>query len=479
MDFLIMRQELGLLAIFVLLLGLDIVSRGGRSMQWFRPAAMTLLALHMVWGFMPGQYGTAFGGMFVSTPLTAMMKNILNIATFVVLLQAGEWLRRGSQRIREGEYYVIVIATLIGMHLMVSAGHFMMMYIGLETASLPAACLAAYNKSREESAEAGAKLILMTALSSGVMMFGISYIYGSEGTLYFGPVAANAMSVAGFVFFFAGLAFKIALVPMHMWAPDVYEGSPTATTAYLSVVSKGAAVFALAITLSKVFGQMQAVWYPMLWWLSVLTIVVGNLFAMRQKDMKRFFAYSSISQAGYILLGLMHGSQLGLTAVLYYVLVYIFSNLAAFGVIATVENHTGSTAIAAYNGLRRTNPRLAFVMMLAVFSLAGIPPLGGFFSKFFIFAAAASAGDYVLVFIATLNTVVSLYYYLRVVRAMFIEQPACGSAPGVIDGEVQPGTPGRFSTDAWNSASLVLCTVGIIAVGLLSGIYAYVAGVGF
>lgn len=461
-----MRQELVLLAIFVFLLGYDIVARGNeRGMRWFRPVAVALLAVHTALGFLPHTAGEAFGGMFVSTPLTTLMKNILNLATLVVLLQAGGWLRQGGQRIREAEYYVIVLATLLGMYLMVSAGHFMMMYIGLETASLPAACLAAYNKSREESAEAGAKLIMMTALSSGVMMFGISYIYGSAGTLYFEPLAANTMSVLGFVFFFAGLAFKIALVPMHMWAPDVYEGSPTATTAYLSVVSKGAAVFALAIALHHVFGEMREVWYPMLWGLSVLTIVVGNIFAVRQKELKRFFAYSSISQAGYILLGLLHDSPAGLTAVLYYILVYVFSNLAAFGVIAAVENHTGSTQIAAINGLRRTNPRLAFVMMLAVFSLAGIPPLGGFFSKFFIFAAAAAEGDYLLVFIATLNTVVSLYYYLRIVHAMFIVEPAAVGGLSV----------GRFRTNPWNSAAIVLCVAGIILAGLVSGIYTYIS----
>ncbi len=463
-DFLMMRQELGLLAIFIILLTFDIFAGSTRTMRWFRPVAVGLMAVQTAMGFMPMPLGEAFGGMYVSTEQGVLMKNILNVATLVVFMQAGAWLRHGEQEVREGEFYVVTVATLLGMYLMVSAGNFMLLYIGLETASLPMACLAAWNKSREESAEAGAKLIMMAALSSGVMMFGISYLYGAMGTLYFEQAAISPMAVLGFVFFFAGLAFKIALVPMHMWAPDVYEGSPTATTAYLSVVSKAAAVFALSLALHKVFGEMERVWYPMLWVLSVVTIVVGNLFAVRQSNIKRFFAYSSISQAGYILLGLLHGTDVGLTAVVYYIFVYALSNLAAFGVVAAVENGSGSTDIAAYDGLYKTNPRLALVMMLAVFSLAGIPPLGGFFSKFFIFAAAAERGEWVLVFIATINTVVSLYYYLRIVRAMFIEAPR----PNAV----------RFRTDPWNSVSLVMCSVGVIVVGLVSGVYAHIAGIG-
>jgi NADH-quinone oxidoreductase subunit N len=467
--FLMMRQELGLLAIFVGLLFFDIVASGTRGMRRFRPVAIGLFVLLTVWGFLPAAEGTAFGGMYVASPLTALMKNILNLGTLVVLLQGGAWLRKPENAIREGEFYIIVPATLLGMYLMVSAGNFMLLYLGIEIASLPMACLAAYNKYHSKSAEAGAKFILMTALSSGIMMFGLSYLYGAVGTMYFTDmspaVAAEPITVLGFVFFFAGLAFKISLVPFHMWAPDVYEGGPTATTAYLSVVSKAAAVFVLLLTLHHVFGGIARLWYHMLWGLAVATIVVGNLFALRQGEIKRFFAYSSISQAGYILMGLLHGTDSGRAAVIYFILVYMFSNLAAFGVIAAVENRHGQTGITAYNGLYRSNPRLALVMMLAVFSLAGIPPLGGFFSKFFIFAAAAEGGDYVLVFIALVNTVVSLYYYLRIVRAMFIDAPGAGA--------VEP-----FRTDGYNRASLVLCTAGMLAVGIVSGVYTYIAAAG-
>jgi NADH-quinone oxidoreductase subunit N len=272
--------------------------------------------------------------------------------------------------------------------------------------------------------------------------------------------------ILGFVFFFAGLAFKISIVPFHLWTADVYDGAPTPVTAYFAVVSKGAAVFAMLFSLWQVFGNIAVVWHHILWALSVLTIVLGNLFAIRQKDIKRFFAFSSISQAGFILLGMMNGTAEGMTATVYFVLVYLFSNLAAFGVITAVEGASEHTDIAAYKGLYRTNPKLAFVMMLAVFSLAGIPPFAGFFSKFFIFAAAAREGEYLLVFIALVNTVISLYYYLLIVKAMFID-----TAEGTVVGTIR--------TDNYNRLSLILSTAGILAVGILSGIYEYIGGISF
>lgn len=469
-NFLMMRQEIGLLAVFLILLIFDLFASGTRWMKWFRPAAIALFAAHTAAGFLPMPEGTAFGGMYITSNLTVLMKNILNIGTLIVLMQAGEWLRKEGGGIREGEFYSITAASLFGMYLMVSAGNFMLLFIGIETASLPVACLAAYNKYKAKSVEAGAKYILMTALSSGIMMFGLSYLYGALGTMYFtdmtANVAAEPMTILGFVFFFSGLAFKISLVPFHMWAPDVYEGSPTATTAYLSVVSKAAAVFTLMITLHHVFGALAQIWYYMLWVMTVVTIVVGNVLAIRQKDIKRFFAYSSISQAGYVMLGVLHGTGLGFTATIYFILVYVFSNLAAFGVIIAVENRSGRTDIAAYNGLYKSNPLLALVMMLAVFSLAGIPPLGGFFSKVFIFMAAAREGDYVLVFIALINTVVSLYYYLKIVKAMFIDTGA--------DDAVE-----RFRTDRYNRLSLMVCVLGIFIIGIASGVLTNIGKAGF
>jgi NADH-quinone oxidoreductase subunit N len=336
-----------------------------------------------------------------------------------------------------------------------------MFYLGLETASIPLACLVAFDKYKQNSAEAAAKYILNAALSSGILVYGLSFIYGTCGTLYFANVPSmldmTVLQVAGLVMFLAGMGFKISLVPFHMWTPDVYQGAPTSVTAYLSVVSKGAAAFALMTVLFKVFAPMAMVWQDLMYGIIILTITLANLFAIRQKDIKRFFAYSSISQAGYVVLGIMAGTAEGMTAMIYYILVYILSNLAAFGVISTVENHTGRVNIDQYNGLYSTNPRMAFVMMLALFSLGGIPPFAGFFSKFFIFTSAAASGYYVLVFIALVNTIISLYYYLLVVKAMFINKT---DAPA-----------SHFRSEKALVFSLAICVAGIILAGIASCLY--------
>ncbi|MDR0814572.1 MAG: NADH-quinone oxidoreductase subunit N [Bacteroidales bacterium] len=465
-DFLLMRQELSLMAVFLVLLVFDIFA-SERAKGSLHLLACLLMAALTVIGFVPVAEGTAFGGIYVQSSITAVMKNVLNVGTLLVFLQSGKWLR--GIPLRQGEFYVITLATLLGMYLMISSANFMLLYIGIETASLPLACLTAFDKYKQKSAEAGIKYILMTAFSSGIMLFGISYLYGATGTMYFADMAAlvsqNALVIAGFIFFFAGLAFKISIVPFHFWTADVYEGAPTSVTAYLSVISKGAAVFALIFTLWQVFGNLAQVWHHILWGLSVLTIVIGNLFAIGQKDIKRFFAFSSISQAGFILLGVMSGTAQGMSATVYFVLAYLFSNLAAFAVISAVEGESGKTDIKAYNGLYATNPKLSFVMTLAVFSLAGIPPFAGFVSKYIVFAAAAEQGEYLLVFIALLNTVISLYYYLLIVRAMYINP---NEEPVVC-----------FRTDGGNRLSMILCTAGILVVGLLSVIHEYISEISF
>jgi NADH-quinone oxidoreductase subunit N len=469
-NFLFMEQEIGLVILFVFLFLYDtFCSEKGK--QYFQGVAVSLFAAFTVYGFFPMLTGEAFGGMYVSSKLTGFMKNILNVATLIVFLQSNNWLASKETVHRRGEFFTITLVTLLGMYLMISAGNFMMLYIGMETASLPLACLAAFNKYREKSAEAGVKYVLISAFSSGIMLFGLSFLYGGLGSFYFADMAAkltgSPLIILGFVFFLGGLGFKLSLVPFHLWTADVYEGAPTSVTAYLSVVSKGAAAFALIFALYKVFGSIEVVWHHILWWLSVITITLGNLFAIRQKDIKRFFAFSSISQAGYILLGILAGTAQGMTATVFYVLVYLFSNLAAFGVIAAVEHYSkGDTRIAAFNGLYKSNPVLAFVMMLAVFSLGGIPPFAGFFSKFLIFMAAADQGQWILVFIALLNTVISLFYYLLIIKAMFIK-------------EGETNAVARFKTDNYNKISLWICTIGIFVVGILSVIYEHIGTISF
>ncbi|MDR1975109.1 MAG: NADH-quinone oxidoreductase subunit N [Bacteroidales bacterium] len=469
-NFLIMRQEVGLMLIFLIMLVLDIfASEKSCIRKYFQPVACILFLVHTVFGFLFPSEGTAFGGLYVTSSLTTWMKHILDLGVLFMFLQSGSWLHStDALKRRAGEFYVISLATLLGMYIMVSAGNLMMLYIGIETASLPMAILAAYNKYQHKSAEAGAKYIMLTSFSSGIMLFGISFLYAAAGTLYYGDINltdGNFFTITGLVFFLSGLGFKISLVPFHLWTADVYEGAPTSITAFLSVASKAAACFALIFALYQAFGSLVTAWKPVLWWLIVITITLGNIFALRQKDIKRFFAFSSISQAGYIMLGVISGTSQGMTAVVYYLLVYLFANMAAFGIISAVENKTGRTDFGVYNGLGKTSPVLAFVMMLAVFSLAGIPPLGGFFSKFFLFAAAAQQGEYLLVFIALLNTVISLYYYLLVVRAMYI-RPAEENAE-------------KVNADTYNKISLLVCTVALIAVGIASFIYTNIDALSF
>ena len=386
------------------------------------------------------------------------MKNILNIGALLVFIQSVTWLKKEENSEKISEYFLLLISTLVGMNFMISAGHFLMFYIGIELATIPIAALAAFDRYKNKSAEAGIKLILSSALSSGILLYGLSMIYGTTGTLYFNEVAAlfgnNNLQILGFIFFFAGMAFKISIVPFHLWTADVYEGSPVNITSYLSVISKGAAVFILMIILFTVFPVIIATWQKTIFVTSVLTMTIGNLFAIRQQNLKRFLAFSSISQAGYILLGFIGGNQLGMASVIYYILVYIFSNLGAFGVVIAISNATGKENIDDYNGLYHTNPKLSLIMTLALFSLAGIPPVAGFFGKFFLFTAAAQKGFYLLVLIAVLNTIISLFYYLLVVKAMFINKSE---------------TPiEKFRSDFPTRFALGICVAGIVVTGFAS-----------
>ncbi len=462
-----MRHELLLAVMIILLLIVEIFRKGdGRSVRNF---AIIMFAIAMAIGFLPVPDGTLFGGMFRVSHTTVLMKNVLNIAVLIVMFQAHTWLGQEENQEKISEFFILLLSTLMGMDFMISSGHFLMFYLGLELATIPIAALAAYDRYRNTSAEAGIKLILSSALSSGILLYGLSMIYGTTGSLYFDQVSqlfhSSTLGGLGFIFFFSGLAFKISIVPFHLWTADVYEGAPVNVTSYLSVVSKGAAIFILMIVLFVVFPSIILLWQKVIYISAVLTMTIGNLFAIRQRNLKRFLAFSSISQAGYLLLGLIGGTQLGMASVIYYVLVYIFSNLAAFGVVAVVSVATGKESIDDYNGLYQTNRGLSLIMMLAMFSLAGIPPLAGFFGKFFLFTAAAQQGFYVLVIIAVLNTIISLYYYLLVVKAMFIDKNDAPIAKLAID------IPSRVG--------LYICVAGIVVTGFASIIFEVIKTLSF
>lgn len=467
-QFLLMHHEIGLLIVFILVFLFD--TFGCKKVQGsLSVTALVLFGAFTVYGFFaPQQTGEAFAGMYATSPIVASIKNILNIGMFIVLLQSIKWNNSETQSVRRGEFLELMLVTLFGMYLMVSARHFLIFVIGLETASLPLAALAAFDKKQYESHEAAVKYLFTAVFSSAIYMLGLSFVYAFTGSLYFSDIAASVMLVDGqfllyvaMAFVIAGIGFKISLVPFHLWTADVYQGAPTSVTSYLSVVSKGAAAFAAFVVLTQAFGAVYSqVWEWMLYALIILTITLGNLFAIRQTNMKRFLAFSSISQAGYIMLGVIACNATGVASLSYYVLVYVVSNLAAFGVIQAIENATGKVDMADYNGLYKTNPKLSFAMMLAMFSLGGIPPFAGFFSKFFIFSSALEGGSvavYVLVFIALLNTIISLYYYLLVVKAMFINP--------------NDNPIATFKSHWSERAGLVVCVAGIILIGLASCIY--------
>lgn len=466
--FLVMRHELLLTVAALLVLMAEIFGNPDKK-KGISLFSIILFGVITIAGFLPAQPGVLFGGMYISSVTTLLMKNILNIGAFLVFVQSVTWLNKPENNDRISEYFILLISTLIGMNFMISSGHFLMFYIGIELATIPIAALAAFDRYKNKSAEAGIKLILSSALSSGILLYGLSMIYGTTGTFYFGEVARlfvnNNLQILGFIFFFAGMAFKISIVPFHLWTADVYEGSPINITSYLSVVSKGAAVFILMILLYTVFPVIMETWQKTILVTAILTMTIGNLFAIRQQNLKRFLAFSSISQAGYILLGFIGGNQLGMASVIYYVLVYIFSNLGAFGVAIAISNATGKENMDDYNGLYQTNPKLSLIMTLALFSLAGIPPVAGFFGKFFLFTAAAEKGFYFLVLIAVLNTIISLYYYLLVVKAMFINKSE---------------TPiEKFRSDFPTRFALGICIAGIVVTGFASVLFEIIRGLSY
>ena len=419
-----MRQELVLLAVILLLVILEIFMNNKKTLV---NLALIIFGLHTLIGFIPIAEGSLFGGMFQTSQLVHLFKNVLNVGVLIILLQSAEWIKKEIvDQHKSTEFFIMMLSSLLGMYFMISSGDFLMFYLGLELSALPIAALVAFDTTKRVSAEAGIKFILSAALASGTSVFGVSLIYATTGSIYFDEVAQilsySNLSLVGFIFFFSGLAFKISLVPFHFWTADVYEGAPIGVTSYLSVISKGSAVMILMIILFTVMKPFEMVTTSMLYIVSVATMFIGNLFALRQQNMKRFLAFSSIAQAGFILLGLLSNDQLGVSTVVYFVSIYVFTNLAAFGVIQSISTQTGKENMDDYNGLYRTNPKLSLVMMLALFSLAGIPPVAGFFGKFFLFTAAASQGLYFLVFLAVVNVTISLYYYLLVIRAMFLRK---------------------------------------------------------
>ncbi|MGL6267647.1 MAG: NADH-quinone oxidoreductase subunit N [Chitinophagaceae bacterium] len=456
---LLMKSELMItLIIFVLLL---IKLGKGMNNASLLSLVQVLLLVCIGFSLVENREGKLFDGMFLGGSLVGFQKSILGLAVYLITLLFSGWLKKSDHLT---EFLVLMLSSLLGIYFMISSGNLLMFYLSLELTTIPVAALANFDLEKKKSAEAAMKMILSSAFSSGILLFGISLVYGATGSIDFselsGLVEVNSLQVMAFIFLFSAFAFKLSIVPFHLWTADVYEGSPMAVTSFLSVVSKGAIAFIFITVLYKVFQPLEGVWYFLLVILAIATMITGNLFAIRQDNVKRFLAFSSIAQVGFILVGMSGNSEAGYSAVTYFVLVYVFSNLAAFGVAAVLSNAAGIENISQYRGLIKTNPFLAWIMALALFSLAGIPPTAGFFGKMFLLTAGAVKGNYWFIIIAALNMIVSLYYYLKVVRVMFMEEPLPASEKILIE------QPVKFA--------LLICAAGIILTGVFSWIYDYI-----
>jgi NADH-quinone oxidoreductase subunit N len=456
---LLMKQEMMVtIIIFVLML----VKLGkDRSNETFINIANILLLANLIIGFIGNKEGMLFNEMFRTNKLMVLEKNILNLAMLIISMQSYSWLKNHRH---VAEFYMLLLSTMLGMFFMISGGNLLMFYLGLELSTIPLAAAANFDLTKKASSEAAMKLIFSSAFSSGLLLFGISLFYGATGTLTYSQIPQHLhnepMQIFAFVLLLAGFAFKISVVPFHLWTADVYEGAPVSVTSFLSVVSKAAVLFVFVSVLYTVFKPMGEAWYKMIFVLSLLTIITGNLFAIRQDNFKRFLAFSSIAQVGFILIGISGSSQMGSASVVYFILIYVFSNLAAFGVISLVSATTGKEKISDYKGFYKTNPVLTWILALALFSLAGVPPTAGFFGKFFLLLAGAGKGNYLLISIAALNMIISFYYYLRIIKVMFMDE---NEMP------VQ-----RVRIPLMPRLALYACVAGIVSVGFLGFVYEYI-----
>src|SRR6478672_3550306 len=370
---------------------------------------------------------TTFAGSFIVDDFARFLKILAIIGSTATLILSAEFLADPSRRIFE--YAILVVLSTLGMMVLISAGDLIMLYLGLELMSLALYVVAASNRDNVKSTEAGLKYFGLGALSSGMLLYGASLIYGFTGTVAFAGIAAAVKSgsigiVFGLVFVLAGLCFKISAVPFHMWTPDVYEGAPTPVTAFFAAAPKMAAMaLATRVTLTA-FPGILSQWQQIVVFVAIASMALGSFAAIGQKNIKRLMAYSSIGHMGFALVGLAAGTPEGAQGVLIYIAIYVAMTLGSFAVILAMKrNGQNVEDISAFAGLSRTNPLLAFVFAMLLFSLAGIPPLAGFFAKWYVFVAAIKAGLFALAVVGVLASVVGAYYYLTIIKVMYFDEP--------------------------------------------------------
>ena len=393
---------------------------------------MTLLSFAVALVFvlaMRGGSTTAFGGMFITDQFAVFMKVMILIGSFFAVIMSAEYMK--NEKIGRFEFPVLILFATVGMMMMVSANNLLALYLGLELQSLSLYVIAAFHRDSLRSTEAGLKYFVLGALSSGMLLYGMSISYGFTGTLSFDGLAASLAAgvspgvVIGLVFMIAGMAFKVSAVPFHMWTPDVYEGAPTPVTAFFSVAPKIAGFALFLRVMLDPFGALIGEWQTIIAVIAIASMAVGSLAAIAQRNIKRLMAYSSIGHVGFALVGLAAGSQAGVRGVLIYLAVYLIMNIGTFAVILSMRRHGNMLeSIDDLAGLSKSNPKMAAFMTTFMLSLAGIPWFAGFFGKLFVFMSAIEAGLYTLAILGVLASVISAFYYLRIIKIMYFEEAA-------------------------------------------------------
>lgn len=403
---------------------------GTKIISWMAVLSLAVAALFLLG--LNWETVHTLNGFFVLDRFTAFAKFLVLLGMMAATVMSVRYIYQ--EQIACFEYPVLLIFSALGMMLMISADNFLAMYMGLELQSLSLYILASIRRDHIKSSEAGLKYFVLGALASGMLLFGISLVYGYTGHISFlgidkalssGALTSGAGLSIGMVFVLAGIAFKISAVPFHMWTPDVYEGAPTSVTALFAIVPKIAAIVLLMRVLQIPFGYVALQWQPIIWFLSAASMIVGAIAALRQNNIKRLMAYSAIGNMGYTLIGVATGTEKGAAAVMLYMTIYMIMSIGVFGIILLMRR--GGLAVELIDdlaGLSRTNPALGWIMAFLMFSMSGIPPLAGFFGKLFIFESAIAAGSYYLAVIGVLSSVVAAYYYLRIIKVMFFDEPA-------------------------------------------------------
>jgi NADH-quinone oxidoreductase subunit N len=418
-----MPGELFLAGIIVFLILLDLMAKNKKELiGWVYTGLITALLVYVA-GFK--SEATLLNGAYVSDQLSWFSQMMVLLASALTGLLSVQSVKTDNKF--TGAYYILLACSTLGLMFLVSSKELIMLYVGLELATVSLYALAAIYKKDDSSTEAGIKYLILGAISSAILLFGISLIYGITRTTYIeGILSYTSQSpvtpifVIALIMILLGAGFKLSMVPMHLWTPDVYQGAPTPVTAFISVASKAAGFVFVIRLFSYMFVKLDYIWVPILSIIALLTMTVGNLMAIPQKNVKRLLAYSTISQAGYILVGFVGASVIGISSVIFYLLAYTITNIAAFAVVTAFSKATGSDDLGDYAGLARREPLLALIFMLSLLSLAGIPPLAGFVGKFYLFYSAMQKGYVWLVVAAALNSTISLYYYLLVLKQMYI-----------------------------------------------------------